>query len=86
MPCNNSGFTDPKTTVGWSIIDFDWSNAKALWVKQRPMNDEELLQEQVVMSTSASLGQSVWVYRGSMCALLISHVRQVLLPQAHLAH
>ena len=23
MPCNNSGFTDPQTTVGWSIIDFD---------------------------------------------------------------
>jgi hypothetical protein len=32
------------------------------------MNDEELLQQQVVMSTSASLGQSVWVYRGSMWA------------------
>ena len=44
------------------------SNAKALWVKNRPMNDEELLQQQVVMSTSASLGQSVWVYRGSMWA------------------
>ena len=32
------------------------------------MNDEELLQQQVVMSTSSSLGQSVWVYRGSMWA------------------
>jgi hypothetical protein len=51
-----------------SIIDFDWSNAKAIWAKNRPMNDEELLQEQVVMSTSASLGQTVWVYRGSMWA------------------
>ena len=31
------------------------------------MNDEELLQEQVVMTTSQSqIGQSVWVYRGSM--------------------
>jgi len=68
QPCNNSGFTDPASTVGWSIIDFDWSNAKALWVAQRPMNDEELLQQQVVMSTSASLGQTVWVYRGSMWA------------------
>jgi len=68
MPCNNSGFTDPLSTIGWSIIDFDWSNAKALWVKSRPMNDEELLQQQVVMSTNASLGQSVWVYRGSMWA------------------
>ena len=32
------------------------------------MNDEELLQQQVIMSTSASLGQTVWVYRGSMWA------------------
>ena len=32
------------------------------------MNDEELLQQQVEMSTSASLGQTVWVYRGSMWA------------------
>jgi hypothetical protein len=47
QPCNNSGFTDPKRTVGWAVIDFDWSNAKALWVAQRPMNDEELLQQQV---------------------------------------
>ena len=23
MPCNNSGYTDPQRTVGWSIIDFD---------------------------------------------------------------
>lgn len=24
MPCNNTGFTDPKTTLGWGIVDFDW--------------------------------------------------------------
>jgi hypothetical protein len=30
------------------------------------MNDEELLQQQVEISTNASLGQTVWVYRGSM--------------------
>lgn len=46
----------------------DWSNAKALWVATRPMQDEEFLQRQVEMSTSSSLGQSVWVYRGSMWA------------------
>jgi len=23
MPCNNSGFTNPESTVGWSIIDFE---------------------------------------------------------------
>jgi hypothetical protein len=72
QPCNNSGYTDPASTVGWSIIDFDWSNAKAIWAKNRPMNDEELLQEQVVMSVNASqamgTNQTVWVYRGSMWA------------------
>ena len=28
MPCNNTGFTDPQTTLGWGIVDFDWSNKK----------------------------------------------------------
>ena len=39
---------------------------RAIWTKQRPMRDEAVLQKQVVMSTSSSLGQTVWVYRGSM--------------------
>ncbi len=37
MPCNNSGYMDPERTKAWSIIDFDWSNGKALWTKARPM-------------------------------------------------
>lgn len=50
-------------------VDYDWSDAKELWAKNHPMNNEELLQEQVVMTTSASqIGQTVWVYRGSMWA------------------
>jgi hypothetical protein len=33
------------------------------------MNDEELLQQQVIMTTQNSqIGQTVWVYRGSMWA------------------
>eukprot|EP00939_MAST-03C_sp_MAST-3C-sp1_P002387 g2387.t1 len=68
MPCNNSGYTIPESTMGWSVIDFDWSNAKAIWTKERPMRDELTLQEQVKMSTSSSLGQTVWVYRGSVWA------------------
>jgi hypothetical protein len=42
MPCNNSGYMDPARTVGWSIIDFDWSNGKAIWTKQRPVRDTAL--------------------------------------------
>ena len=22
MPCNNTGFTDPNTTLGWGVVDF----------------------------------------------------------------
>jgi hypothetical protein len=32
MPCNDSGFTDPSTTLGWGVVDFDWSNAKSIWL------------------------------------------------------
>lgn len=22
MPCNNTGYTDPATTIGWGVVDF----------------------------------------------------------------
>ena len=52
MPCNNTGYTDPQTTLGWGIVDFDWSNHKGTgsadgWAKHSPMDDEEMLFEQV---------------------------------------
>ena len=28
MPCNSSGPTDPASTKGWAVVDFDWSNWK----------------------------------------------------------
>jgi hypothetical protein len=73
MPCNNSGYTDPSTTKGWGIVDFDWSNAKGKgtadgWVKHSPMDDEEMLFKQVQMTTSATEGTTVWVYRCSVYA------------------
>ena len=73
MPCNNSGFTDPKSTLGWSIVDFDWSNAKGTgnapgWAKHSPMDDEEMLFQQVQMTAAATPGTTVWVYRCSVYA------------------
>ena len=68
MPCNNSGYTDPSSTKGWGVVDFDWSNAKAIWAKSKPMNDEELLFKQVQMTTSATKNATVWVYRCSVYA------------------
>lgn len=68
MPCNESGFTDPASTAGWAIVDFDWSNAKEIWAKSKPMNDEELLFQQVQMTVAASPNTTVWVYRCSVYA------------------
>ena len=68
MPCNESGFTTTDSVRGWGIVDFDWSNAKELWAKNSPMNDEEMLFEQIQMTTSESPGTTVWVYRCSVYA------------------
>ena len=69
MPCNRSGYTDPQSTLGWGIVDFDWSNAKDMWAKAKPMDCEERLVEQVRLTTSASPGTTVWVYRNGIKAL-----------------
>jgi len=69
MPCNYSGFTNPQTTKGWGLIDFDWSNAKQLWAKAKPMDCAELLLQQVKMTTQASPATTVYVYRNSIKAL-----------------
>lgn len=61
----------------WSLVlvaptlrhaDFDWSNSKQIWAKNKPMNDEEMLFQQVQMTTAASPGTTVWVYRCSVYA------------------
>ena len=48
------------------------------------MLDEVVLQNQVVMSTKAGIGQTVWVYRGSMWAYpWYSSVRKTLEDPAY---
>jgi len=86
MPCNNSGMTDPSTTTGWGYIDFDWSNAKKLWAAAKPMNCAELLLKQVDITTSASPGTTVYVYRNSIKALpWYTSVREKLVDPAYSA-
>ena len=69
MTCNNSGFIDPSTTKGWTIVDVDWSNAKAQWAAAKPMNCEELLIQQVEMTAAASPGTTSFVYRNAIKSL-----------------
>ena len=77
MPCNNTGFTDPQSTKGWGIVDFDWSNSKGTgtapgWAKNKPMNDEELLMKQVELTTAASPETTVWIYRNTVYGYPVS--------------
>jgi len=48
------------------VVDFDWSNGKEVWAKNTPMNDEEMLFQQVQMTVAASPNTTVWVYRCSV--------------------
>jgi hypothetical protein len=73
QPCNYTGFTAPALTQGWGVLDFDWSNAKGRgpadgWTKHKPMDDEELLFQQVRMTKAATPEASVWVYRNTVYA------------------
>jgi len=68
MVCNYSGYTDPQSTKGWSIVDYDWSNAKGTggsdgWAKHKPMDCEEMLVKQVNMAYAVSPETSFMVYR-----------------------
>lgn len=47
-------------------MDFDWSNAKEIWAKAKPMNCEEMLVEQVKRTTDVSPDTTVWVYRNAI--------------------
>lgn len=69
MSCNYSGFMPPDTVKYWTIVDVDWSNAKAQWAAAKPMNCEELLLEQVALIASASPGTTAFVYRNAIKAL-----------------
>lgn len=71
QPCNYTGYSDPLSLRNWGVIDFDWSNGKGTgdaegWAKHRPMDDEEMLFEQVRMTKAASPETAVWVYRNSI--------------------
>ena len=78
QPCNTSGFLDPSFYSQWGIVDVDWSNAKALWVKP-PMSAEELLVEQAARLKAARPGVRVMVYRNMVKALnWFTSVRNVM--------
>lgn len=69
QPCNGSGLLAPESVASFSIISFDWSNAKAVWVDQQPMDAEGLLVEQAALVKALAPSSTVWVYRNIVKAL-----------------
>lgn len=72
--CNASGLHSVEQAVQYGVVVYDWSNGKAIWANQQPMNDEELLTKQAEMVQAADPGvpgeqPRVWVYRNTIKAL-----------------
>ena len=63
-----SGF-DVELASQYGNADFDWSNARALWANQHPMDDNGLLLEQAAMVKARSPSTHVWIYRNLVKAL-----------------
>lgn len=69
MPCNTSGWFDTELASQSGIVDFDWSNARAIWANQHPMDDNGLLLQQAAMVKARSPSSHVWIYRNLVKAL-----------------
>ena len=69
MPCNYTGFFNPVSAAQYGIVDFDWSNAKAEWTKQHPMDCEERLVEQAKLIKAINPDTKIYIYRNLVKAL-----------------
>jgi len=87
MPANYNGWT--RNVSQWGYVDFDWSNAKQSWAKQKPMTCEEDLLTQVQLSAADAArnpAQRYYVYRNSIKALSwFASVRELLVDPAYSA-
>ena len=84
MPCNYSGMIPENKLAGWGLVDFDWSNAKALWVNESPMDCQERLLAQAQVVKRATPSARVLVYRNLVKALpWFSDVRAKLADPAY---
>ena len=63
MPCNYTGPFSTQVAAQWGISDIDWSNAKAQWVQQHPMQSQEELVTAAANIRAVSNRTKVWVYR-----------------------
>jgi hypothetical protein len=46
MPDNETGMHSVEEALRYGLVSYDWSNAKGIWGKHAPMDDEEYLVKQ----------------------------------------
>jgi hypothetical protein len=84
MPCNYSGWTDPRVFMNWGVVDFDWSNARELWSNAAPMDCEERLLTQATIVKASTPTAKVMIYRNMVKALpWYTEVREKMLDPAY---
>ena len=66
--CNYSGWFDPVFLSRFAVVGLDWSNAKAQWTAQRPMDDDARLTTQMAMIKAVDPNIKVTGYRNSIQA------------------
>ena len=62
MPCNYSGYFNASFVASFGIADFDWSNAKDVWVNDQPMRCEEDLVAQAAAVKALNTNTHVCVF------------------------
>jgi hypothetical protein len=79
MQANVSGWFDPNAAARFSIVSFDWSSGKDLWVNQQPMAADLMAIRQAKLVMQTNPGHRVFVYKNLVKALpWFSAVREKL--------
>lgn len=66
----------------FGLVDYDWSNAKATWVDQSPMDCDGMLVKQAALNKAQNPTAKVFVYRNIVKALpWYTEVRKLLQDQ-----
>ena len=69
MPCNTSGTFDVALAARYGLVDIDWSNMRADWANDAPMDDNARLLEQVALIKAQNQRTKTWIYRNLVKAL-----------------
>ena len=69
--CNNSGLHDVNHAIKFGTVVYDWSNGKAVWANDHPMDSQKLITKQAEMVLAADPGiegqnPRVWAYRNAV--------------------